>query len=235
MNHQLDKLNLDLENTEKDLSSSNNELKSVVNDIKNMEETLKRLVNKKSDIEKDILDSNKRIEIKSKEIADFVFKSSKSTEPIKEKISNVEESNKEYYSYQELLKKKSKKDKLRDEYENKTKKIKELRDSKIDIFKNAKFPIEGVTFNEHNIYVNEIPFSQLCSSDQIVKSCKIAMSTNPKVKIMLIKDGSLLDEDTFKNVVDLVEKEGYQLWVETVGNGHSDDCLIIKEGVLNAE
>ena len=50
---------------------------------------------------------------------------------------------------------------------------------------------------------------------------------NPKLKILLIRDGSLLDEDNLKMVAEMAEEEGGQLWLERVGEGK--ECQVIIE------
>jgi hypothetical protein len=42
------------------------------------------------------------------------------------------------------------------------------------------------------------------------------MSANPKLRVLRIKDGSLLDENGLKLITEMADKNDYQVWVETV-------------------
>ena len=55
------------------------------------------------------------------------------------------------------------------------------------------------------------------------------------LSVMFIRDGSLLDSSSFEMVRGLAEERGYQLWVETVGEGHTGDVIEIVEGETTAE
>jgi hypothetical protein len=59
----------------------------------------------------------------------------------------------------------------------------------------------------------------------------MGFAMNPKLKILLIRDGSLLDEDNLKMVAEMAEKEGGQLWLERVSEG-SEVSVIIEDGMV---
>jgi hypothetical protein len=44
----------------------------------------------------------------------------------------------------------------------------------------------------------------------------IGMAINPKLRVMRIKDGSLLDDKTLAIVSSMAEKEDFQVWLECV-------------------
>jgi hypothetical protein len=47
----------------------------------------------------------------------------------------------------------------------------------------------------------------------------MAIAMNPKLRVMLIRDGSLLDNGNMKMIADMAKQNGVQVWVERVGNG----------------
>ena len=103
--------------------------------------------------------------------------------------------------------------------------IKDLEDGmmKIDIekdkrLKEAKFPIEGLSLTDECVTFNSKPFSQLSTGEQIRVSTAIAMALNPELKIILIRDGSLLDAEGLKTVIDIAKGRDYQLWIEKVAD-----------------
>jgi energy-coupling factor transporter ATP-binding protein EcfA2 len=107
--------------------------------------------------------------------------------------------------------------------------VKGKREAREQLQQEARLPLADVTFDERGLRVRGIPFEQLSSSERIRVSCRIAMAMNPELRVMLIKDGSLLDNDAFAEVCRLAEDLGYQLWVETVGSGHGD-AIVLERG-----
>jgi len=92
----------------------------------------------------------------------------------------------------------------------------------------SKLPIQGLTFDSDTLYYNDIPFTdQSSSAEQLRVSVAMGFAINPQLKILLIRDGSLLDSDNLKMIAEMAEKEGGQLWVERVGEGK--ECQVIIE------
>ena len=80
----------------------------------------------------------------------------------------------------------------------------------------AKFPIAGLGVDDENVIFNDIPLQNLSTGQQIRVSTAIAMALNPQVKIILIREGSLLDTDGLKVVFDMAQEKDYQIWIESV-------------------
>ena len=57
---------------------------------------------------------------------------------------------------------------------------------------------------------------------------------NPKLKVMLIRDGSLLDDNSMKLLVEEADKSGAQIWIEVVGN-RADCSVVIEDGEIQSE
>lgn len=104
-----------------------------------------------------------------------------------------------------------------------------------EALKAAKMPVEGLGFtvNERGkpvITFKGLPFQQASTAVQIRASTAIAMAGNPDLRILRIKDGSLLDEDTMAMIVAMAEADDYQLWIEVVGTGQVG--FIIQNGEI---
>ena len=65
-------------------------------------------------------------------------------------------------------------------------------------------------------------------------STQIAMALNPKLKVIRIKNGSLLDSKTVQILEDIAEKNDYQIWLEEVSEEENinDGSFYIYEGEL---
>lgn len=90
----------------------------------------------------------------------------------------------------------------------------------------AEMPIEGLGFavddNGKPIVTYEgLPFDedQISTAAALRVSTAIAMAANPQLRVLRIKDGSLLDDDAMALLAEMAEAEDYQLWIERVGTG----------------
>jgi energy-coupling factor transporter ATP-binding protein EcfA2 len=91
----------------------------------------------------------------------------------------------------------------------------------------TKFPIEGLSFSDDGVLYNDIPFSQCSGAEQLRISVAIGLAMNPKLKVILIRDGSLLDETNLEMIAEMAAVADAQVWVERVGEG--DECQIVIE------
>lgn len=87
---------------------------------------------------------------------------------------------------------------------------------KSDAIKAAKMPVQGLSFDEEGLTFDGIPFAQVSSAEQLRISTAMAMAANPKLKVIKITDGSLLDSDSMKIIEKLADDNDYQVWIEVV-------------------
>lgn len=118
-------------------------------------------------------------------------------------------------------------------YDELTAQLEKLTAEKQDKLKAAKMPIDGLSFTEAGVIYNGIPFEQLSAAEQLKVSMAMAIATNPKLKVILIRDGSLLDKDNMAVIAELAKDFDFQIWIERV----TDDDKIgiyIEEGEIKA-
>nr|MBA2684747.1 AAA family ATPase [Gemmatimonadaceae bacterium] len=84
-------------------------------------------------------------------------------------------------------------------------------------FERAEMPVAGLTLSEGGVFFGGEPFEQTSSAEQLRVSTAIGMAGNPKLRVMLVRDASLLDEEGEKLLATMAEEHGFQLWMETVG------------------
>lgn len=66
---------------------------------------------------------------------------------------------------------------------------------------------------------NGIPFSQASSAEKLKVSMAMSIALNPTLRVVLIRDASLLDSNSLKMVAEMAEKTKSQVWIERVSDG----------------
>lgn len=89
---------------------------------------------------------------------------------------------------------------------------------KQNLIKNSNLPIDGLSFNEEQVFYNGLPMteSQTNKSKLIEIGMRIGMCLNPNLRVIIINDGSLMDAEQLKIVVGLAQENNFQLIIEKV-------------------
>lgn len=97
----------------------------------------------------------------------------------------------------------------------------------------AKLPIAGLDFGEDGVLYRGVPFEQASSAERVRVSVAMGMALNPQLRVMLIREGSLLDENSLAAVAQLAESNDYQVWMERVGEG-AESTIVIEDGQIKS-
>lgn len=97
----------------------------------------------------------------------------------------------------------------------------------------AKLPVEGITFGDGVVLMAGVPFEQASDAEQLRASIAIAMAMNPKLRIVRVRDGSLLDADSMAILAQMAEAHDFQVWIETVASGRPG-AIEIEDGHVKA-
>lgn len=87
---------------------------------------------------------------------------------------------------------------------------------KADAIAAAKLPIEGIGFGDGIVLLNGVPFDQASDAEQLRASINIAAAMNPKLRVIRVRDGSLLDDDAMKLLAEFADATDMQVWIERV-------------------
>jgi DNA repair exonuclease SbcCD ATPase subunit len=93
----------------------------------------------------------------------------------------------------------------------------------------AHFPIPGLAFGDEEVIYEGLPFDQISNADQIRASVAIGMADNPELRVMRIKDGSLLDDASMKIISEMCVTEDFQIYIEVVSTD-GDIGVYLEEG-----
>ncbi len=95
----------------------------------------------------------------------------------------------------------------------------------------AEFPVEGLGFDENGVTMKGFPFEQASDAEKLRVSVAMGLALNPKLKVILVRDGSLLDDKSMVLVREMAKEANAQVWMERVGEG--EECsVIIEDGRL---
>lgn len=98
---------------------------------------------------------------------------------------------------------------------------------KIERLANAKEVVKGLEMTDDSVLLNGVPFEQASQAEQLKASVEMGIAANPTIKILLIRNGSLLDDDNLALLAEIAAERDYQIWLERVGDG--DECSVIIE------
>lgn len=92
-------------------------------------------------------------------------------------------------------------------------------------------PVNGLTFGVDGVRFGGVPFDQASQSEQLRVAVAVGLAANPELRVLLVRDGSLLDADGVALLAKLAAENDAQLWVERVGEG-SECTVVIEDGAV---
>jgi hypothetical protein len=114
-----------------------------------------------------------------------------------------------------------------------TERIDRIVASKQEAIAAAPFPVEGLAFNaEGGVTFNGLPFDQASAAEQLRVSVAIGAALNPTLRVMLVRDASLLDAEALELMAQLADQYDTQLWLERVEVDGA--TVVIEDGTVAA-
>jgi DNA repair exonuclease SbcCD ATPase subunit len=114
-----------------------------------------------------------------------------------------------------------------------TTKIEKIDQGKAERIAAAKLPVEGLGFDDDGVTFNGVPFGEASAAEQLRVSTAVAISLNPSLKLMLIRDGSLLDSDSLAMLEQMAEEADAQVLIEQVTDGEPIGICIVDGSVAS--
>lgn len=111
--------------------------------------------------------------------------------------------------------------------------IEQLDAAKQELIAAAAMPVEGMSFDEEGVLLDGVPFSQASAARRLRTSVQMAMTMNPKLRVIRVVDGSLLDSRSMQLLSEMAAEHDYQVWVERVGQD-STIGITIEDGKVQS-
>jgi energy-coupling factor transporter ATP-binding protein EcfA2 len=146
-----------------------------------------------------------------------------------EQVANAEQTNRAARANAEWLHVKKQRDDTKATSEKLTKEIESIDKRRADGLAAAVFPVDELGFDESGVTFKGVPFKQASSAEQLRVSLAMAIALNPKLRVIRIADGSLLDSDNLALIESIAREHDFQVWIEMVGDGEGRG-IIIEDG-----
>ena len=99
----------------------------------------------------------------------------------------------------------------------------------------AQFPVAGLSVDEEGVTFDGIPFGQVNSAMRRRVAFAIATAGDPKLKLVIVKDGDLLDADSLDAIREVADERGYTVLVERDRDESREIGFTVRDGALADE
>ncbi|WP_295851280.1 AAA family ATPase [uncultured Microbacterium sp.] len=96
----------------------------------------------------------------------------------------------------------------------------------------ASFPVEGLSVDESGVTFEGIPFAQVNSAMRRRIAFAIATAGDPQLRLVIVKDGDLLDAESIEAIRDLAARRGYTALIERDRDESRQIGFTIVDGAL---
>lgn len=179
------------------------------------------------------LEADRRTEFAALEVAEADFEASvkPDVDAIRSELAGVEESNTQVRANLKRAEYVEKEEAVAKEW-------KELDTRHVQITQDIKrrteaveYPIAGLELRKGGVYFDGVPFEQASRAERIKVSLAMGCALNKSMRVLLIRDGSVLDDESMALIAALAEERDYQFWIEMArGYEGSSEPIIIEDG-----
>ena len=114
--------------------------------------------------------------------------------------------------------------------EDLTRQIDALDTERSDLLAAAELPVPGLSFDDNGVTYNGVPFAQVSAAERLRVSAAMAMAANPNLRIVLVRDAAVLDDESMAVLAELAEQHDTQVWVEVIESDHP--TVVIEDGTV---
>lgn len=218
------------------IHTANNSRQAAAREYEGLETQLQRLNEAKEDIEKNLEAVNAQISEATEKFEQAAKpEPMEDPKPLIERLHQANQINKLVETWEARDHAKAMVESHQIVVDDLTEQIAELDRQKRKAIVEAKLPVEGLSLTESYVEFNGQPFDQASHAEQLRTSIAIAMSGDPEIRVLCVKDGSLLDENSLKLLEDAIADTGWQVWIEMVGDASPCGFTMVDGEIRNAE
>lgn len=152
------------------------------------------------------------------------------TEPLQSALAQAGETNAKAEQWRAAEEQRAKLSKLTRRQNAHDQKIEDLREQRRQLAMMAKTPIDGLEWGPNGVVWNGTTWAKLSSSQKLRLTMKIEAARHPLLRVMLLRNADLLDDDRFREVCEFAREERYQVWAESVRGARTEDAIEIVLG-----
>lgn len=185
---------------------------------------------KKTKVERELTVENRKKGLGAAQAARLAVQA-KDVEPLKLKLAGLETANAKVRANaartaaaEEAAAKAKESDRL-------TSEIDQIDEDKAEAMRSAKFPVEGLSFNENGVMFDGLPLDQASDMRRVAIGVEMAAKTYPDKRIMLVRHGNFFDEAHFPILNEIAEKNDLTCVVEVAGPARADSSIVFVDGV----
>jgi len=156
------------------------------------------------------------------------------TAPIEAQLATVEETNAMVRANEQRAAMELELDALERKSESLSDAIVDIDEQKAKILAEAEFPVPGLGFDETGPTLNGLPLEQASTAEKLRLSVAIGFAMQPRLKVLLVREGSALDSEGMRLLAELAAQHGGQCWVERVSEDGAGCSVVLEDGEARA-
>ena len=153
-------------------------------------------------------------------------------EAIEKTIRNAEAINAGARRRQESLQRYAEYESLQERYADLTTDIAALDQERREAIEDADLPIPELTLADGDVLLDGLPFDQASTARKIRVSTALLMALKPELRVLLVREGSLLDSDARAALEADAKEHGFVVLMECVGEDVAGGGVVIENGEI---
>ncbi len=115
--------------------------------------------------------------------------------------------------------------------------VKEIRSKRATILEGAEFPVAAMSYDADakTLMLGTVSFTQASSAEQLKASIELAIAGSPGIKLLFVRDASLLDSDSLTVIRTMAAERGYQVILEIVDEDPEGPGVFIEDGCVREQ
>lgn len=119
------------------------------------------------------------------------------------------------------------------------KQVKSLDQEQLDMLSKAKFPAEGLGFDDDGVTLHGVPLDQASGAERMLAACSIALANESDLRVLVVENGESLDDDSLKDLAKIADDLDAQVFVHRVlrfaGDPAGNDAdFLVEEGEVTS-